>query len=399
MKYFSVPADFKKETIDHYAAINKRYQDSRVIDTYGNITLGTNLGSGRVVDQIPAVDLLDLQDYIEYSRKHRIEFNYTLNIPYMQNREFTEEGILEIRRFLDRLHRVGVRSLTVTMPSLLVLIKELSYDFEIRVSTMCHVTNAVKALAFKRMGADKIVVDESVHRDFPTLKRIREAFGPKVEMIINTMCHMNCIYRMFHNNQAGGDSVQLKNPVGVNFFEHRCLLQRYAGPGEILKLGWVRPEDLHYYTETGIQYFKLQGRQHVAKGGHLRTLQHYIDGNFSGNLLELMDMFNFRYSFKIFIDNKKLDGFLKPFYEKPGFCRLDCTGCDYCDAYAAKYLDSEETQETLHLGKQFYRQYDEFRGLIRRVTDKGPAKDSRDREKTGETGAGADRADIDFEIG
>ena len=39
MKYFGVPADFKKETIEKYDKLNKEYSASRVIETYGNITL------------------------------------------------------------------------------------------------------------------------------------------------------------------------------------------------------------------------------------------------------------------------------------------------------------------------------------------------------------------------
>lgn len=47
MKYYSIPADLKKGTIDGYAELNKRYKDSRVFETYGNITDGGLLGSGR----------------------------------------------------------------------------------------------------------------------------------------------------------------------------------------------------------------------------------------------------------------------------------------------------------------------------------------------------------------
>jgi|GEM_PF-369101 len=404
MKYFSMPADFKQETIDHYADINKRYKDSRVMETYGNITQGTNFGSGRVVNQIPQIDLLDLQQYIDYSKKFDINFNYTLNITYLQNREFTEEGIQEIARFLGKLHRCGVRSLTVSMPSLLVLIQKLPYNFEIKASTMCHIDNPTKARTFKRLGVKRIVVDESMHRDFKALKQTCDVFGPEVEVIANTMCHMNCIYRLFHNNQAGGDSVKLKTPVAVNFYEHYCLLQRYDTLGDILKLGWIRPEDLHYYTGTGIRYFKLQGRQHVSKGGHLRTLQHYIDGSFDGNLLEMLDMFNFRYSFKLFIDNKKLDGFIKPFYEKEGFCDLDCSQCHYCDAYAKKHLDSPHNRETLRLAKEFYSGYDEYKKIIERAKTQTAAPSPQHREEIEETAVPSTRYSshqevaIDFEL-
>ena len=70
MKYFNVPADFKKETIDEYIRLNNVYKNSKVIETYGNVTLGNNFGSGRVLSQLPKIDLLDLREYIEYSKQN-----------------------------------------------------------------------------------------------------------------------------------------------------------------------------------------------------------------------------------------------------------------------------------------------------------------------------------------
>ena len=100
MKYYSMPADFKQETIAKYAELNKRYKDSRVFETYGNITDGNFLGSGRLVSQMSKVDWLDLHEYIKYSRDRDIDFSYTINPPFIQNMEFTGEGVKKIKDFL-----------------------------------------------------------------------------------------------------------------------------------------------------------------------------------------------------------------------------------------------------------------------------------------------------------
>jgi len=363
MKYFTVPADFKKETIDEYVKLNNLYKDSQVIETYGNLTLGENLGSGRVIKGLPEIDLFDLQEYIEYSRQKNIEFNYTLNIPFIQNKEFTKDGLIRIKKFLKTLYEIGVRSLTISMPSLIETVKLSEYNFKIRLSTICHITNANKAIAYKRMGIDRIVLDESLHKDFYTLKSIVDIVGDKVEIIVNSMCHRNCIYRFFHYNQTGGDSIGTSNEIAVNFFEHKCLLQRYENVSELLKLGWVRPEDLKYYTRVGIHYFKLQGRQHVLKGGHIKALEHYLKEDYDGNLMELLDMFNQRYSFNVYLDNKKLDGFIKPYYEKENFCKYNCTKCRYCEAFASKCMDIKKAEEVIDLAKKFYSDYDQFKEL------------------------------------
>ncbi|NIM16720.1 MAG: hypothetical protein GTO45_32420 [Candidatus Aminicenantes bacterium] len=364
MKYFCMPADFKKETIDKYEEINQTYRDARVVETYGNITVGDNFGSGRVLKQLPKVDFLGLKEYVEYSLEKNIDFNYTLNVPYIGNQEFTQEGVFRIKRFLKNLYEVGIRTITVSLPSLVDIIKYSGCDFKLTASTICHINNANRALAYKKAGFERIVVDESIHRDFETLKSICGIFGDQVEMIVNTMCHRNCQYRNFHYNETGGDSAGIPNDVGINFFEHKCLLQRYDTIGGLLKLGWVRPEDLHYYYDTGIRYFKLQGRQHVHKGGHLRTLEHYLKESYDGGLMDLLDMFNPRYSFSVYLDNKKLDGFLEPYYKKGNFCKFNCSQCSYCDNFSKKCIDHEKAREIISLAREFYNESDQLKHIV-----------------------------------
>ncbi|MCP4148456.1 MAG: hypothetical protein GY757_11985 [bacterium] len=360
MKYFSMPSDFKKETIDKYDALNKEYKDSRVVETYGNITLGNTMESGRAVSQLPEVDLMDMQEFIAYSAKKKIEFNYTLNSPHIGNREFTPEGVREIRSFFKSLYEAGVRNMTIALPTLFEIAANMEYDFKIKASTLCQVTNANKARAYKEMGVERIVVDESIVRDFGTLKKIVHVFGDKVEIIINPLCHQDCIYRTFHYNQIGGDSVGEANETGVNFYEHRCVMQRYRRISDLLRLCWVRPEDIRHYTEIGINYFKLQGRQVVHTGDVEKTLRAYFDEKFDGDLMELLNMFYSLNQFKIPLDNEKLDGFIKPFVEKEGFCRRECGTCGYCDRFAEKVIDYKKAAEVKDMAEVFYSDYDKF---------------------------------------
>jgi collagenase-like PrtC family protease len=365
MKYFTVPADFKKTSIDEYVRLNGIYKDSRVIETYGNLTLGKNFGSGRVYEYAPKADLLDLREYIEYSRRHDIEFSYTLNVPYMQNREFTQEGIREIKGFLKSLSEAGVRSLTISMPSLMELVKLSGYEFKIKASTICHITNPNVAMAYKNMGVDRMVLDETLHRNFDMLERIRQRVGEKIELIINTTCQVTCPYRLFHYNSVGGYSSGLSSNVGVNFFEHKCMLQRYHDTSAFIKRSWIRPEDLHYYTRIGLHYFKLQGRQHVVKGAPLKALEYYCKGHYEGNLIELLEMFNPEQCFRIDLDNQCLDGYLKPFAEKTLICKHDCPNCNYCTNYAAKCIDKTKAKAMLQEAEKFYTGYDLFHDMVK----------------------------------
>jgi collagenase-like PrtC family protease len=377
MKYFNVPADFKNETIDRYDQLNNAYNDSKVIETYGQITIDNPIGSGRAYDLIPQVDMATLNRYIQYSREKNIGFNYSLNTTCFGNKEFTPGGMAEILRFLNDLYEAGVRSLTIALPSLIELVRLTKYDFEIKASTLCQVINANKAMAYKKMGVDMVIIDESINRDFGALTQIRDAFGEKIEIIANVICHKNCIYEMYHHNQVSHDMGNSAEQ-SVTYYSHRCMMKRCEDAANLMKQNWIRPEDIKYYTAVGIHYFKLQGRQAVLKGDPLRAAECYFKESYQGNLLELLDMFSPTNSFMVYLDNRKLDGYIKPFVEKPGFCKNYCANCRYCDIFVEKCLDMKKTAETFDLAAEFYLKYDHFINMAKTVK---PGKKKEKNEK------------------
>lgn len=367
MNYYNIAADFKKETIDGYARLNSMYEDSKVIETYGQITVGNICESGRVYNDIPKIDIKVLKEYIVYSRLKGIDFNYCLNGSCMGNKEFTDEGAKSIIKFLHQLYDAGVRRLTVALPSLIELIKSTGLDFEIKVSIICQINSANKALVYKKIGVDRIVVDESLNRDFESLKRIRNAFGEKVEVIINSLCIKDCTYRMFHYNQTGHDSVDKLTSSIITFYNHKCMLRRAEKVENMLKLCWIRPEDIKLYSNIGINYYKIQGRHTAIKGDPVRAVECYFKQSYDGNLIDLLELFNSPYNFKIYIDNKKLDGYINSFFNIPNFCKNDCLNCKYCELYAKKCTEYEKANEINALATKFYKEYDEYTNEINTI--------------------------------
>lgn len=364
MNHFSMPADFKKETIDKYVQLNKAYKDSKVFETYGNITIKNAFESGRPNNNLPQVDLSLLAEYAAYSNLHGINFNYTLNSSHLHNKEFTKEGLHNIYRFLGELKRIGIDSLTIALPSLLDVVANSGYDFELKISVISQVTNPNKANSFKKIGADRIVVDESINRDFKTLRAIVDSFGEGIEVIVNTICHKDCIYRPFHYNQIASDAIEVTCKASLDYYSHRCLLRRYEDVGAFFKLSWIRPEDMEYYRNVGIRHFKLQGRQVVLNGDPARTVEYYFKQSYDGDLIKLLEMFASHSSFNIYIDNKKLDGFIRTFYEHGDFCKHRCEICNYCNSFAKKCLDEEEVKKMYGTTYRFYSEFDEFNKLV-----------------------------------
>ncbi len=337
MKYYSLPADFKTETIDQYADLNSRYNESRVQETYGNITLGNVYGSGRSADTLPQLNHERLRHYVKYSMDHGIKFDYTLNAPSLKNMEITSDGLLKIKEFLKILCDLGIDSMTVSLPSLIEIIKTLNPEIKVKVSAISSVNTPNKALAYKKMGVDRIVAEEAVNRDFKTLKNIVEVFGDKVEVITNVVCYKNCVYRPFHYNSYIFDSVEYGS--NYKYYITRCSQRMLNDPSIFLKNSWIRPEDICEYEKIGINHFKIQGRDVIQTADPAKAVEYYFKEDFDGNLWELIMLFDKNFIPSVTIDNKKLGGFIRPFIDIDNFCKNRCDQCKYCDGFVDKAMD------------------------------------------------------------
>lgn len=152
-----------------------------------------------------------------------------------------------------------------------------------------------------------------------------------------------------------------------------------SNPVEILKPTFIRPEDIHLYEETGVDNMKLVERS-MTTDAFARIVKAYTvrsnDGNLMGpiyglskyiiynnnkyfwkgfkylllpskiNLLKAHKLVNQMKTlqnenaspecYDLYIDNKKLDGFIDFFHK--GNCHRDCNECNYFDKFAAKAI-------------------------------------------------------------
>lgn len=226
-----------------------------------------------------------------------------------------------------------------------------------------------KAMMYKKMGADRVVIEEQYNRDFALLKDIREAYGERVEIIINAICYKDCIYRMFHYNELAIDSIKVTSKASTTYFQNRCMLKRYENIENILKLCWVRPEDIKYYGEIGVIHYKIQGRHNVVIGDPIKALECYFKGSYDGSLLELMDLFASNSVFNVNVDNKKLDKFIEPFIKVKGFCTRNCEKCKYCANYIKNAVSVNDAEKVMELSNEYYKENDEFKKMLEASND------------------------------
>jgi len=332
MKNFSIASDFKIETIDSFDELNQMYEDSKVIETYGQLAPETFFGSGRAPKDLPVVDMKLLEKYVNYSLKKEIEFNYVINATTMANDELTVKGYKKIESFLKNLQDIGVTWITLTLPSLIEISSYVAPNLKIKASTLCQINSPTKAEFYEKLGIKRIVLDEDVHRKFDILKNIRKVYSGDIEIIVNSYCLGDCPYKMFHFNSFSHSNIDKEF---YPYFVTRCMAL-HLNPENYLKLNWIRPEDIHHYTEIGIKHFKLQGRTTAYSGKPAKAVKHYIDEQYDGNLINLLELFSETKPMTISginIDNRQLNGFFDKFVQNPKFCTKLCNECSYCKKF------------------------------------------------------------------
>lgn len=333
MKKYSIPADFNINNIAYLNELNEEFPSSKIVEVFGQLT-ENRLNSGRSIDVLPKVNWSLLEKYVYFLNSNSIDFNFTFNSSCMSNEEFFIENIDKIKVFVRNLLQIGINKMTIALPQLIELVKSVDEKIQIKASAICEINSVYKAKFYKKIGANRIVVDPDITRNFKLLRNIVEAFGEGVEIIVTNACMRNCPYKMFHYNYSAHKNVIATREEIDDYYDNRCFQQYASDKSASLKLNWVRPEDVQLYYKLGIQNFKIDGRQHILKGDYIKTIKYYFKEKYDGNLFELIHFFaNDQMPFR-YIENRNLDGFITPFYENENFCSENCDECGYCEMIA-----------------------------------------------------------------
>ncbi|MHB8174934.1 MAG: U32 family peptidase, partial [Nitrospirota bacterium] len=215
---------------------------------------------------------------------------------------------------------------------------------------------------------------------------IRKAVRLELQLIANSNCLMFCplsgqhMVNLSHASQKGHRS----GGFMIDWCALRCSYVKLREPVNYLRSEFIRPEDLGQYRILGYNNFKILERGAPA-AAMLRRIEAYSRGSFDGNLLDLIQPYGYKdkqadglkktahfwkYFFRpgdirlsglmkirrlaqkrgllsaqegepVYIDNRKLDGFLAGFEDRD--CRAtDCSDCGHCERYTQKSLKVDE---------------------------------------------------------
>jgi hypothetical protein len=262
-------------------------------------------------------------------------------------------------------------SVTVSMPYLLQLIKKCYPGLKVNISVGAGISSLAKARYWEDLGADQLtLLPTEANRDFTLLRNMRRALKCRLQLIANLPCLHECPFYAYHIASLGHASQKKHGRKGffIDYYPLLCKIHKLSEPWRMIAAGWIRPEDLPYYEEAGIDSIKLVDRgwksEHI-----LRAAEAYGRGRHQGNLLELFSdptkyqsysgrffwknlghyFRPLKYNIPLFsgrlnslvlkdpslLDNGELEGFIKFFIE--GRCKSGaCDECGYCRAIAKK---------------------------------------------------------------
>jgi|GEM_PF-1233566 len=361
MMNICVPAIYDKQYLNEIVKLNANYRGNcQIFEMYGSLPKDV-IGNLRPAWAINDIGLAELKEFIEILHESGIQFEYIINstiypIPIHQT-------LGDALDFIGELVDVGVDSLTITNPFLITFVKEHYPNLKITASISNEISTIQQVIEFDNLGVDCIVLDRDVNRNFEFLKRAVKSTKKQIKLLCNSSCVFQCINVQYHANYSSFlsncDLVEDTKAGGKTpFCSLYCKYRKFSNPIEHIKTPWIRPEDLNIYNKMGIQYFKIDGRD-KSTSFVLEVVESYLRQNYSGNFLRLL---NKRYIdnvnriccqnalcaesngtgiddvWKIWIDNRDLDGFVDSFITSKRNCLGDCIVCKACDTLSDRLL-------------------------------------------------------------
>ncbi len=377
-RLITLPSSFDDDFVRGTAELNSWFAGNggKVFELYGSFQNGA-FHSARPAKYLPLISREQFKHHVQLALDHGISFNYLFNAPSYANFEYSHAGRKEFEEQLKFLCDCGVASVTVAAPYLMDIIRSRFPELEVVVSTIAYVGAQRGISQFEEIGASRIVLDVEMNRDFRFLKKVLAAAKVDLEIVVNPVCLYQCHFKFNHYCTAafGGHSHENGSGHPYNqYYLNWCYLEKLKTPGEFLRSPWVRPEDLPFYEELGLHHFKIAGRG-LSGDELLHRAAFYLKGSFEGNLLDLLGWphwLQFRKSaagellepLEIALDNAEMSGFLDYFREREPDCRLGCSGCRYCDSWAAKHL---QTSGAALLAQYVASMEENIRGLVNNI--------------------------------
>jgi collagenase-like PrtC family protease len=245
------------------------------------------IATGRPSTQIRPVADRDVKKYIARVHEKGWRFDYNANATCLANRELTRAGFKAIMKYLEKIADYGVDALTISNTNLVGIVKKNFPKLKVNLSTFQKVTEVGQARRYEDLGVDLIMLSEHVNRDFKVLRAIRKAVRCELALIANVGCIYDCPNSVTHANSVAHGGTKGETRLHADPFMLFCFYKRISSPEEVVKIRWIRPEDVAHYEDVGIDWLKIIER--FTKTDVLAArVKAYSQRSYEGNLLEML---------------------------------------------------------------------------------------------------------------
>ncbi len=312
----SVPCQWDEESIDNI--LNFEMSNGlKVKEMYGTIS-SEHIPHGRaktVTTQVTRERALEIKRKLD---ENGIRFAYLINAP-------VSEDLFEVlgEELEWIVNDFKADSITVSSFEFMKFIRSRYPELSINVSTITGVKNVEDIKKYLSVRPAKIVTHHDVNRNFEDLKEMisfTKEHNIKLEIMLNESCLRRCKNRKNHYDTLGKECDDRTFHIGCNSI-------KVTHPYQLIMANYIRPEDVNYYEELGIELFKVTGRSKPI-GWLEEVVKAYLNRNYEGNIMNLLAIDPKLNAEKwIYIDNKALEGMLAG-YPKDG---VEQNEVDYCE--------------------------------------------------------------------
>ena len=261
-------------------------------------------GSGRITNEL---NLAQFADIVSRIHKEGLKVNLIINSTCEGADWYSAKVMNTTIGYLEQAHKeYGVEAVTISNPLYIKNVRQHFPDMEIHASVLSDIDCIQRAVIYSNAGANIITPDVNINRDIKLLKQIKKATKAEIKLMVNEGCLYKCPFRKFHFNYMSHKSKELGEIEGDSFFAS-CSQVSLGDPSQILKSGWIRPEDTRKYGEI-TRFFKIVGRAR-PKSLVTRATKAYLRENWNGDLLDILcsSLNKLGIEYGANLDNKSLD--------------------------------------------------------------------------------------------
>lgn len=401
---YCIGTNFDPELIE----IISKYNKQNIFNSVFGKLKSDFIGGGRASTFLPDISMKELKSYIKLCHDNDLAFNYLINPMCMENQEVESSSHMKILRYLYELVNIGIDSITINSPYLCEIIKKQFPDLKVVIGLYAYIYDIHHVRYWTNLGADEITLGHKINRDFEALEKMLIYTRDKnvsMRLIANNVCLHSCPYAVMHGTGQSHASQKCNASKGeyIDYCILKCLNEKVRNPVNLISSDWIRPEDIGYYEElckkTNNYKLSIKLVERTKTTEFLtRVIKAYATRSYDGNLLDILlwpkmsemlkvqktpeqmkllasqynvdeltkyfDIFNLP---EVYIDNKKLNGFLDKFIKNFECDKKLCAGmnnqelsegskgvseiiCSYCNEWVNKAIsyDNDEVKKWLN---------------------------------------------------